>query len=78
MSGPYFQGQQPSPCGHCYPDVLRIRDEITRLNRPRRLLNCIYCGDYWVILPFCAVDNDETDRGQLAAIRSRERARLIR
>jgi hypothetical protein len=27
VPGPYFSGQQPSPCGHYYPDVLRLRDE---------------------------------------------------
>ena len=39
MAGPYFVGQQPSPCGHYYPEVLRLRDEkrkdgsLVRINR---------------------------------------------
>jgi len=46
MPGPYFAGQLPSPCGHYYPDVLRLRDERRQDGTFVRILDCIYCGRY--------------------------------
>jgi len=45
MSGPYFEGQQPSPCGHYYPDVLRLRDEKRPDGTFVRILHCTQCGE---------------------------------
>jgi hypothetical protein len=44
MPGPYFPGQQPSSCGHYYPDVLRVRDEKTSNGTFVRIIDCVYCG----------------------------------
>ncbi len=46
MSGPYFPGQHPSPCGHYYPDVLRLRDEKRDDGTIVRVINCTYCGTF--------------------------------
>ena len=46
MPGPYFPGQQPSPCGHYYPDVLRLRDEKRSDGTFVRIIDCTYCGRY--------------------------------
>jgi hypothetical protein len=44
MTGPYFTGQQPSLCGHYYPDVLRLRDEKKEDGTFVRIIDCRYCG----------------------------------
>ena len=44
MAGPYFTGQQPSSCGHYYPDVLRLRDEKREDGTFVRITDCKYCG----------------------------------
>ncbi len=44
MPGPYFPGQQPSSCGHYYPDVLRLRDEKRPGGKFIRILDCQFCG----------------------------------
>jgi hypothetical protein len=44
MPGPYFIGQQPSSCGHYYPDVLRLRDEKREDGTFVRITDCRYCG----------------------------------
>ena len=44
MPGPYFPGQQPAPCGHYYPDVLRLRDEKRSDGTFVRIIDCAYCG----------------------------------
>jgi hypothetical protein len=44
MAGPYFPGQQPSFCGHYYPDVLRLRDEKRADGTYVRITDCRYCG----------------------------------
>ena len=44
MPGPYFPGQQPAPCGHYYPDVLRLRDEKRSDGTFVRIIDCTYCG----------------------------------
>ena len=46
MPGPYFSGQQPSSCGHYYPDVLRLRDEKRSDGTFVRIIDCTYCGRY--------------------------------
>ena len=46
MPGPYFSGQQPSLCGHYYPDVLRLRDEKRQDGTFVRIMDCSYCGRY--------------------------------
>ena len=46
MTGPYFTGQQPSSCGHYYPDVLRLRDEKRENGTFVRIIDCSYCGRY--------------------------------
>jgi hypothetical protein len=46
LSGPYFSGQRPSPCGHYYPDVLRLRDERRQDGTFVRIVDCSYCGKY--------------------------------
>ena len=46
MPGPYFPGQQPSSCGHYYPDVLRLRDEKRDDGTLVRIMDCSYCGRY--------------------------------
>ena len=46
MPGPYFPGQQPSSCGHYYPDVLRLRDEKRSDGTFVRIIDCTYCGRY--------------------------------
>ncbi len=50
VPGPYFAGQQPSPCGHYYPDVLRVRDEKKPDGTLVRILDCSYCGRYEIPL----------------------------
>lgn len=44
MSGPYFEGQVPSSCGHYYPDVLRLRDEKKKDGTYVRVIHCTHCG----------------------------------
>ena len=44
MPGPYFEGQQPSQCGHYYPDVLRLRDEKREDGTFVRIVDCSHCG----------------------------------
>ena len=44
MSGPYFEGQRPAECGHYYPDVLRVRDEMRTDTKFVRISDCAYCG----------------------------------
>ncbi len=56
MPGPYFSGQQPSPCGHYYPDVLRLRDEKRQNGAFVRILDCSYCGRYEVPLDVQTLD----------------------
>jgi hypothetical protein len=46
MKGPYFKGQQPSECGHYYPDVLRLQDEKKSDTKYVRVMDCAYCGRY--------------------------------
>ena len=46
MPGPYFPGQQPSSCGHYYPDVLRLRDEKRDDGTLVRIMDCTYCDRY--------------------------------
>jgi hypothetical protein len=50
MSGPYFDGQMPSTCGHYYPDVLRLRDEKKDDGKYVRVIDCAYCGQYEIEL----------------------------
>ena len=50
MSGPYFEGQIPSKCGHYYPDVLRLRDERKGDGEYVRVMDCAYCGQYEIEL----------------------------
>lgn len=52
--GPFFEGQRVEPCGHYYPEVMRLRDE----KREEgdfigyvRIVNCCFCGDYEIELP---------------------------
>jgi hypothetical protein len=44
MTGPYFTDQQPSSCGHYYPDTLRLRDEKREDGTYIRITDCKYCG----------------------------------
>lgn len=44
MSGPYFEGQVPSRCGHYHPDVLRLRDEKKNDGTYVRIVHCTHCG----------------------------------
>ena len=46
VSGPYFEGQIPSECGHYYPDVLRLRDEKKDDGKYVRVMDCAFCGQY--------------------------------
>lgn len=50
MPGPYFPGQQPSTCGHYYPEVLRLRDERKPDGTFIRIMDCSYCGRYEIPL----------------------------
>jgi hypothetical protein len=34
----------PAPCGHYYPDVLRLRDERREGGTLIRVVDCLYCG----------------------------------
>jgi hypothetical protein len=56
MPGPYFSGQQPSACGHYYPDVLRLRDERRPDGTFVRILDCSYCGQYALPLDVKTLD----------------------
>ena len=56
LSGPYFPGQQPSSCGHYYPDVLRLRDEKRQDGTFVRIVDCGYCGRYELPLDVQALD----------------------
>jgi len=58
LSGPYFPGQQPSPCGHYYPDVLRLRDEKKPDGTFVRIVDCSYCGRYELRLDPRALSRD--------------------
>ena len=42
---PYFVGQKVQPCGHYYPDVLRLHD-IHLSSEAVRIYSCIECGEY--------------------------------
>ena len=46
LTGPYLARQQPSACGHYYPDVLRLRDEKRPDGKLVRILDCLYCGRF--------------------------------
>ena len=50
MPGPYFPNQQPAECGHYYPDVLTLRDEMKPDGTFVRILDCTYCGQYELLL----------------------------
>jgi hypothetical protein len=41
---PYFEGQNPHPCGHYYPDVMRVKDEKLEDGTVVRVTHCIACG----------------------------------
>jgi len=46
---PYMPGQQPCQCGHFYPDVIRLYDEVAPFDEIGthigiRVLHCDYCG----------------------------------
>ncbi len=56
MSGPYFKGQQPSQCGHYYPDVLRLRDEKREDGTFVRITDCSHCGRHEFQLDVQALD----------------------
>jgi hypothetical protein len=58
MTGPYFTGQQPSSCGHYYPDVLRLRDEKREDGTFVRIIDCRYCGRYQFQLDPSALDEE--------------------
>jgi len=58
MTGPYFTGQQPSSCGHYYPDVLRLRDEKRADGTLVRIVDCKYCGKYQFPLDPSALDEE--------------------
>ena len=58
MTGPYFSGQQPAPCGHYYPDVLRLRDEKRRDGAFVRIMDCSYCGKYELPLDARTLDKE--------------------
>jgi hypothetical protein len=58
MPGPYFSGQQASPCGHYYPDVLRLRDEKRQDGTFVRIMDCSYCGRYESPLDLRTLDKD--------------------
>jgi hypothetical protein len=58
MTGPYFTGQQPSSCGHYYPDVLRLWDEKREDGTFLRIIDCSYCGRYELQLDPEALDEE--------------------
>jgi hypothetical protein len=88
VAGPYFSEQQPSSCGHYYPDVLRLRDEKRRDGTFVRIVDCCYCGRYELPLDLRTLDkglirklnkkgidvgvNDE----KISEVRQKELARL--
>ena len=50
-TGPYFEGQAPSECGHYFPDVLRLREEPRDDGNYVRIVYCEHCGVHEVELP---------------------------
>lgn len=49
IDGPYSPGQKSESCGHYYPDVIRLGDQIEG-DRHTRILDCIFCGQYKIYL----------------------------
>ena len=88
MPGPYFSGQEKSPCQHYYPDVIRLRDEKKPDETFVRILNCSHCGNYEIPLDaetlepglklrltYIGVDVG-TKESELAKVRKQARKRL--
>ena len=46
---PYFEGQKRQPCGHYYPDVVRVKS-IKKDGDYFNVLSCAICGEYIVKL----------------------------
>ncbi len=40
--GPYYENQKSAPCGHYYPNVMRVKD-IIREGSAVRILDCEIC-----------------------------------
>jgi len=88
MPGPYFSGQEPSPCGHYYPDVLRLRDEKRKDGSLVRIMDCSYCGRYELLLDARHLDRElvrqlnrqgvdvGVKEAEIANVRRQELARL--
>lgn len=88
MPGPYFSGQQPSSCGHYYPDVLRLRDEKRQDGTFVRIMDCSYCGRYELQLDPQTLDQEivrklnkkgldvGTKEDEISEVRKKELGRL--
>lgn len=89
MPGPYYAGQQPSSCGHYYPDVLRLRDEKRPDGTLVRIMDCSYCGRYEFELDAKTLDKAlvhtlhrqgfeiGTREDEIAAVRQQELRRFV-
>lgn len=83
-TGPYFPGQQPGPCGHYHPDVVRIKDVWMDGDTLVRVCDCVHCGE--VTFPIAKItcghyqpgqtEGPVTDTSDLDEWRIAEKARL--
>ena len=76
---PYFAGQKPSECGHYFPDVLRIRDEIIG-ESAERTLHCAFCGEYRIPIKPSMTSKESLPEKDIPETRKREfeKIRLLR
>ena len=72
---PYFAEQEPSPCGHYYPDVLRVGD-FKLGSKCFRMLNCICCGNYFVPISLVGYHQKMSKMKDATKFREAERIRL--
>lgn len=50
MKPPFWLGQEPSPCGHYFPEVIRLRDA-QKSDGCSRVFDCLHCGEYQELIP---------------------------
>lgn len=77
LARPYFPGQAANPCGHFYPDVLRLTDRIDADGKRFRLADCVYCGRYWFHICCRAIEDPIPSQTELDTWRKTERQRLL-
>ena len=72
MTGPYFNGQVSADCGCYYPDVIRLGEDF---ERGKRILHCIYHGEYEIPLPAGVRKNECCEKRPIPSEEWREQER---